>query len=123
MRSVTVDLTGVTTVEEIADVLNRSRDVNGNAHSFRTMGLFASGGGSTLTIASNDKQFSTGAMSAGSTINGNVNNPTVTDASQIQIFTREGRHLAGTVLSSSEIAEFLTVENGFNPSFEYKLTI
>ena len=62
--SVTVDLTGVTTVEEIADVLNRSRDVNGNAHSFRTMGLFASGGGSTLTIASNDKQFSTGAMSA-----------------------------------------------------------
>ena len=118
--SVTVDLTGVTTVEEIADVLNRSRDVNGNAHSFRTMGLFASGGGSTLTIASNDKQFSTGAMSAGSTINGNVNNPTVTDASQIQIFTREGRHLAGTVLSSSEIAEFLTVENGFNPSFEYR---
>ncbi len=118
--SVTVDLTGVTTVKEIADVLNRSRDVNGNAHSFRTMGLFASGGGSTLTIASNDKQFSTGAMSAGSTINGNVNNPTVTDASQIQIFTREGRHLAGTVLSSSEIAEFLTVENGFNPSFEYR---
>ena len=35
--SLTVDLTGVTTVEEIADVLNKSRDVSGNAHTFRTM--------------------------------------------------------------------------------------
>ena len=42
--SLTVDLTGVSTVEEIADVLNRSRDVSGNAHTFRTLGLFASGG-------------------------------------------------------------------------------
>ena len=118
--SLTVDLTGVTTIEEIADVLNRSRDVSGNAHNFRTLGLFASGGGSTLTIASNDQNFSSGAVSAGTTINGNVSNPTITDASQVQIFTREGRHLAGTVLSTSEIAEFLTEENGFNSQVEYR---
>ena len=118
--SLTVDLTGVKTIEEIADVLNRSRDVSGNAHNFRTLGLFASGGGSTLTIASNDQNFSSGAVSAGTTINGNVNNPTITDASQVQIFTREGRHLAGTVLSTSEIAEFLTEENGFNSQVEYR---
>ena len=60
--SLTVDLTGVTTIEEIADVLNRSRDVSGNAHNFCTLGLFASGGGSTLTIASNDQNFSSGAV-------------------------------------------------------------
>ena len=118
--SLTVDLTGVTTIEEIADVLNRSRDVSGNAHNFRTLGLFASGGGSTLTIASNDQNFSSGAVSAGTSINGNVSNPSITDASQIQIFTREGRHLAGTVLSTSEIAEFLTEENGFNSQVEYR---
>jgi len=95
--SLTVDLTGVTTIEEIADVLNRSRDVSGNAHTFRTLGLFASGGGSTLTIASNDQNFSSGSISSSTTINGNVNNPSITSASQIQVFTREGRHLAGTV--------------------------
>ena len=55
-------LTGVTTIEEIADVLNRSRDVSGNAHTFRTSGLFASGGGSTLTIASNDQNFPLGQL-------------------------------------------------------------
>ena len=118
--SVTVDLTGVKTIEEIADVLNRSRDVSGNAHNFRSLGLFASGGSSTLTIASNDKNFSSGAVSAGTVINGNVSNPSITDASQVQIFTREGRHLAGTVLSTTEIAEFLTEENGFNSQVEYR---
>ena len=73
-----------------------------------------------MTIASNDQNFSSGAISAGAIINGNINNPSITNASQIQVFTREGRHLAGTVLSSSEIAEFLTVENGFNSSMEYR---
>ncbi len=118
--AVTVDLTGIKTLEELADVLNRSRDVQGNAHSFRSMGLFASGGGSSLTIASNDKQFSSGAISASSTINANVVNPTVTEASKLQIFTREGRHIAGNVLSDSEIAQFLTEENGFNRFAEYR---
>ena len=118
--SLTVDLTGVSTIEEIADVLNRSRDVSGNAHNFRTLGLFAAGGGSTLTIASNDQNFSSGSISSSTTINGNVNNPSITNASEIQIFTREGRHLAGTVLSDSEIAEYLTEENGFSQHLEYR---
>ena len=107
-------------IEEIADVLNRSRDVSGNAHTFRSLGLFASGGGSTLTIASNNQNFSSGSISSSSTINGNVSNPTITSASQIQIFTKEGRHISGTVLSESEIAEYLTEENGFPKFYEYR---
>ena len=63
------------------------------------LGLFASGGGSTLTIASNDQNFSSGSISSSTTINGNVNNPTITGASQIQVLQKEGRHLAGTVLA------------------------
>ena len=118
--SVTVDITGVTSIEEIADTLNRSRDVNGNAHTFRTLGLFAAAGSSTLTIASNDKNFASGSVSASSTINGVINNPSITTASEIQIFTKEGRHLAGTVLSESEIAEYLTEENGFHKFAEYR---
>ena len=102
------------------DTLNSSRDVNGNAHTFRTLGLFAAAGGSTLTIASNDQNFSSGSVSASSTINGVINNPSITTASEIQIFTREGRHIAGTVLSESEIAEHLTEANGFNKFAEYR---
>ena len=118
--SVTVDITGVESIEDVANILNSSRDVNGNAHTFRTLGLFAAAGGSTLTIASNDQNFSSGSVSASSTINGVINNPSITTASEIQIFTREGRHIAGTVLSESEIAEHLTEANGFNKFAEYR---
>ena len=118
--SVTVDLTGVATIQEVADILNNGIDVNGSAHTFRTLGLFAAAGGSTLSIVSNDQNFSSATLSAGSTLNGVITNPSVSNASNLQIFTKEGRHLAGTVLSSSEIATFLTKENGFNSSYEYR---
>ena len=118
--SLTVDLTGAASIEEVADILNSSRDVNGTAHTFRSLGLFASGGASTLTIASNDKDFSAATVSSSGTINGVITNPTVVTASNIQIFTREGRHLSGTALSSSEIATHMTQDNGFNASAEYR---
>jgi len=119
--TVSINLTGVETIQQVADVLNRSRDVGGNAHNFRTKGLFASGGGSTLTIASNNLTFSSGALTAGgAAINGVTNNPSVTTPSEIQILTREGRHLAGTVLSTTEIAKYLTEENGFSKHAEYR---
>ena len=118
--NVTIDLTGVANINEVADILNSSRDVNGNSHTFKSLGLHASGGGSTLTIASNDQNFSTATVSTGSTINGVITNPSVSTASELQIFTREGRHIAGTVLSSTEIATYLTEENGFNASREYR---
>ena len=59
--------------------MNSSRDVNGNAHTFRTLGLFAAAGGST-SIASNDQNFSSGSVSASSTING-----VITQVSQQQV--------------------------------------
>lgn len=118
--TVSVDLTGVETIEEVAEKLNNSLDVNGTTHNFRTKGLFASAGKSSLTIASNNLTFSTATVSTGSTINGVITNPTVTTPSDIQIFTREGRHIAGTTLSTSEIAKYLTKENGFNSSAEYR---
>ena len=118
--TVSVDLTGVANIEEVAEKLNNSRDVNGNSHNFRTKGLFASAGGSSLTIASNSLTFTAATVSTGSTINGVINNPTITTASELQVFTREGRHLAGTVLTTSQVATFLTEENGFNSEVEYR---
>ena len=118
--SVTVDLTGLETIQDVEDILNSGRDVNGTAHTFRSLGLYASGGSSTLTIASNDQNFSTATVSTGSTINGVITNPAVSTASNLQIFTREGRHISGTVLSSSEVATYMNQENGFNSSAEYR---
>ena len=69
--------------------LNRSRDVSGNAHTFRTLGLFASGGGSTLTVASNNQTFSSGSLTASTTINGNINNPTITITSEFKFLLKK----------------------------------
>ncbi len=118
--TVSVDLTGLSSIQEVAQTLNNGLDVNGSSHNFRTKGLFASGGDSSLTIASNNLTFNSATLSTGTTLNGVINNPTVTAASDIQIFTREGRHLSGTTLSTSEIAKYLTKENGFNISAEYR---
>ena len=118
--SVTVDLTGVETIQEVSEILNNGIDVNGSSHTFRSLGLYAASGGSTLSIVSNDQNFSSSTLSASSTLNGVITNPSASNASNLQIFTREGRHLAGSVLSSSEIATYLTKENGFNSSYEYR---
>ena len=87
--TVSVDLTGLSSIQEVAQTLNNGLDVNGSSHNFRTKGLFASGGDSSLTIASNNLTFNSATLSTGTTLNGVINNPTVTAASDIQIFTRE----------------------------------
>ena len=86
--TVSVDLTGLSSIQEVAQTLNNGLDVNGSSHNFRTKGLFASGGDSSLTIASNNLTFNSATLSTGTTLNGVINNPTVTAASDIQIFTR-----------------------------------
>ena len=40
-------------------------------------------------------------------------------ASDLQIFTREGRHIAGTVLTNAQLAELMTAENGFGDQAVY----
>ena len=87
--TVSVDLTGLSSIQKVAQTLNNSLDVNGSSHNFRTKGLFASSSDSSLTIASNNLTFNSATLSTGTTLNGVINNPTVTAASDIQIFTRE----------------------------------
>ena len=41
------------------------------------------------------------------------------DASDIQIFTREGRHIAGSPMTETEIVNFLSEENGFSANAKY----
>ena len=40
--------------------------------------------------------------------------------SNVQVFTREGRHLAGTPLTKADIAKLVTSDNGFNAGASYR---
>ena len=82
------------------------------------LGLFPSSTSSSLNIASSSAAFTSASVTTSSkTINASVT--ASKDASDIQIFTREGRHIAGSPMSETEIVNFLSEENGFNPNAEY----
>ena len=57
-------------------------------------------------------------MNAGNLIAGGVSQGNAT-ASQVQVFTREGRQIAGVPLSASEVINYLTPANGFLKNAEY----
>lgn len=85
------------------------------------LGLSVTGSATGFTFAS-DGTLELTAISAVSA----VGNALLTDitsgkpASDIRIFTREGRQVSGTPLAAAEVAQLLTTENGFNASAEYR---
>jgi len=89
--------------------------------SFASLGLHASGEGGILTIGGKAGSLSTGNISiTGSTAVSGTFIPGNGTPSTIQVFTREGRHVAGTPLAQSELVGLLTEENGFMPQAEYR---
>ena len=80
-------------------------------------GLYASGANGALTLTSSNGDFddsdafipkiSFGSGSLRAAVRDSL------AASDFQIFTREGRHISGTVLTNSQRADLLTAENGF----------
>ncbi len=115
---------GIKSVQELADVLNSGLSLDGiSQHNFRKYGLYASGASGSLTITSSDASItSSSILSNGSTYTANISQLSSTDsaASKIQIFTRDGRHISGTDLTSSEIASILKESNGFLDTAEYR---
>ena len=83
------------------------------------LGLFASGHGGQLTLASSEGNFTNGAVTlgTGTTLSGRLTS--AQSASDIQIFTREGRHIAGTPLTQTQIADIITPANGFSTHADY----
>ena len=110
-------------VEEISKRLNSGTIKNGNNQSLQSLGMQASGKSGNLTISlasgsfNSDQNLQLFSSSIGNT-RANIKSPTA--ASDLQIFTKEGRHLAGSPLSNDEIANFLTLENGFNDGANYR---
>ena len=115
---------GIRSVEELAEYLNSGLALDGkNEHNFRKYGLFASGGNGALTIkSSNASVTSASILSNGNTYSASISQIETSDAaaSKIQLFTRDGRHISGTALNSSEIAKIIKESNGFLENAEYK---
>ena len=105
---------------DLADLLNAGRFMSQGTppRSFADLGLFAAGGDGNLTIAS---ATSRGEIE-GATLDGQDGNVTtgLADVSNLQVFTRDGRQIAGTALSQSDVITYLTEANGFLPEAEYR---
>lgn len=112
-------ITPPTTPDDLAAVLNNGTvvalDASGQQTRFADLGIYASGQTNVLRLSS-----ARGPISAGSTLemaSGAMIAPvTISDynpASDMMIFTREGRQISGPVLSKEQAALLLTPANGF----------
>ena len=105
----------------LAEYLNNGaiRSDDADAYSFSDLGLFAGGNSSTLSITSASTpnysllEEGTFGTSTGVLIPGD------TEDADIQIFTKEGVHIAGKPLTQLEAASIITQANGFYSSAQY----
>ncbi|MDA7599586.1 flagellar hook-associated protein FlgK [Alphaproteobacteria bacterium] len=128
------DTGSFTDASDLADLINQGAftatngvDFENNAlkkFTLRDLGGFVSGEGGSVTfsIASGDFATSSKVDFATSTDRTGAVTARNDTASTIQIFTRDGRHLAGTALSSAEQTELFTAANGFSTGAVYNST-
>ena len=104
-------------------MLNKGLLTDANDNSLLDYGLYASGANGALTLTTSRGDFDDSdafvpKLSIGSgTIRASVKDSII--ASDLQIFTREGRHIAGTVLTNDQLADIITAENGFSEQAVY----
>ena len=103
---------------QIAKYLNLG-ELNATGTTLQSLGIFASGNAGNLTLSLASGDFADGAtMTAGAdTIN--AVKQTSESASNVQIFTREGRHIAGSPLTKLEKSTFMSTANGFTDQAVY----
>ncbi|MDA8717042.1 flagellar hook-associated protein FlgK [Alphaproteobacteria bacterium] len=111
-------------VAEVADLLNSGVLRSTSNLSLADLGVHASGKEGNLAFATSSGNFvSTGSgvpsISAGvGSIEAIVKNSV--SASDLQIFTREGRHIAGGSLTQENITNLLNEKNGFSANASYR---
>ena len=115
---------GIKSVKELADLLNSGLMLDGKSrHNFRNYGMYASGKNGTITIATSTSDIVSGSiLSSGNTFSPSIFSVNSSDAaaSDIQIISRDGRHISGKALTSFQIASLIKEENGFFKDAEYK---
>ena len=103
---------------QIAKYLNLG-ELNASGTTLQSLGIFASGNAGNLTLSLASGDFATGAtITAGASTIDAVKQSSDT-ASNIQIFTREGRHIAGSPLTKLEKSTFMSTANGFSEQAVY----
>ena len=110
-------------VGQIADMLNvggiTGYTNTGQAVKLADLGIMASGHEGRLTLAKASGEFASASLShASGTINGEITAPATT-ASNIQVFTRDGRHIAGSAIDAGTQASLMTEANGFYAEAQY----
>jgi len=110
-----------TDASEIADLLNKGvlRSTSNPSVSLQDLGIYASGSGGFLTLSSNSGDFANGAQALTGAGGISAVVAASSSASDLQIFTREGRHLAGKPLSQEQIASMVSRDNGFGENAVY----
>lgn len=115
----------VTSWGELADLLNSGSiksTTTSPGMSFRELGLKAGAAGNTLVVASaaNSRTGSLSSLEAGSIDSASgLLVSGVDEPAQIQIFTKEGVHLAGSPLNLEQSALLVSPKNGFSAGARY----
>ncbi len=114
---------GWSDTKELADMLNNGVIVDSANNTLVDYGLYASGANGTLTLTTSSGDFDgSDAFAPTVSIGSGTIRATVKDsiiASDLQIFTREGRHVAGTIMTNDQLAHIMTAENGFSEHAVY----
>ena len=108
---------------DLANMLNKGVLKTAANETLQDLGLYASGADGQLTLTSAKGNFDNTDANAARLIAGGGQLRAITsdkiDASNLQIFTTEGRHISGSALSADQVADVLTAENGFGKDALY----
>ncbi|PLL12117.1 flagellar hook-associated protein FlgK [Tabrizicola sp. TH137] len=103
------------TVAQLAAALTSGQFETAAGETFASLGLAAAGTDGALTLSRNTGNITSATLDAqGATVT-----PGAAQGGTLQIFTREGRQIAGTPMSAADIALLFTEANGFLPGAEY----
>ncbi|MFC7703628.1 flagellar basal body rod C-terminal domain-containing protein [Plastorhodobacter daqingensis] len=110
-----------TDMAQLARLLNGGVLRTADGRALADLGLHASGAEGRLTLAraSGPIGADSGVVVAGQLVTGKLD-PGMALASDIQIFTREGRHIAGTAMTPFDIAALMITANGFDAEARYR---
>jgi len=103
-------------LSDIAAALNDGRLTTAAGETLASLGLAAAGREGVLTLSRNAGTIGAAALDG----TAGIVTPPSPQGGTFQVFTREGRQIAGTRLSDAEIAALLTESNGFLSGATYR---
>lgn len=101
---------------QIAQALNAGSLTTASGQTLASLGLAAAGRDGVLTLSRNQGEIAAASLDG----TAGLVTPSSAQGGTFQIFTREGRQIAGSRLSAADIANLMTEANGFLPGASYR---